>query len=197
MILRLFITVLTFTFLFGEEDSISYEKDVKPILTNRCVVCHSCYNSPCQTKLSSEEGIERGGNKTAIYENRLNPTEPSRLFLDATTTKQWREKGFFSVTQPLSEDGESIMSILLKQKQIFPQINGNYAPEKDELTCSKDLDELNAYLKEKPYHGMPYGFPALSQEEHNTLINWLSSKKSMKKIEKIKNQKSQKDFKGF
>ena len=27
--------------------------DVEPVLVKRCVVCHSCYNSPCQLKLSS------------------------------------------------------------------------------------------------------------------------------------------------
>ncbi|HUJ17104.1 MAG TPA: peptidylprolyl isomerase, partial [Nitrospirota bacterium] len=26
---------------------IAYLSEVKPILDKRCVVCHSCYNSPC------------------------------------------------------------------------------------------------------------------------------------------------------
>ncbi|MFA7084481.1 MAG: fatty acid cis/trans isomerase [Arcobacteraceae bacterium] len=50
---------------------ISYTKEVKPILDNRCVSCHSCYNSSCQLKLSSYEGLERGGSKVGVYENRL------------------------------------------------------------------------------------------------------------------------------
>ena len=32
---------------------VSYLKDVKRVLDRRCVVCHSCYNAPCQLKLSS------------------------------------------------------------------------------------------------------------------------------------------------
>ncbi len=32
---------------------VSYLSDVKPILEQRCVVCHSCYNAPCQLKLGS------------------------------------------------------------------------------------------------------------------------------------------------
>lgn len=29
--------------------TIEYMKEVKPILDKRCVVCHSCYNSPCHS----------------------------------------------------------------------------------------------------------------------------------------------------
>ena len=29
---------------------IDYLSEVKPLLDKRCVVCHSCYNSPCQLK---------------------------------------------------------------------------------------------------------------------------------------------------
>ena len=41
----------------GDQD---YWQDVKPVLEQRCVVCHACYDAPCQLKLSSIEGIERG-----------------------------------------------------------------------------------------------------------------------------------------
>jgi len=30
-----------------------YLNEVKPILENRCVVCHGCYDAPCQLKLTS------------------------------------------------------------------------------------------------------------------------------------------------
>ncbi|MEA2072778.1 MAG: peptidylprolyl isomerase, partial [Campylobacterota bacterium] len=40
-------------------EKIDYLKDVKPILDKRCVTCHSCYNSPCQAKMSSFEGVDR------------------------------------------------------------------------------------------------------------------------------------------
>ncbi|MCW0469986.1 hypothetical protein OH492_16720 [Vibrio chagasii] len=36
--------------------------EVKPIIDNRCVVCHACYDAPCQLKMSSVEGIDRGAN---------------------------------------------------------------------------------------------------------------------------------------
>ncbi len=43
--------------------SVNFLTDVKPILDRRCVVCHSCYNAPCQLKLSSYEGLDRGASK--------------------------------------------------------------------------------------------------------------------------------------
>jgi len=39
---------------------VDYMKEVKPLLDKRCAVCHSCYNSPCQLKLDSFEGADRG-----------------------------------------------------------------------------------------------------------------------------------------
>ena len=85
---------------------VDYLGEVKPILDKRCVVCHSCYNSPCQLKLSSFEGADRGASKKAIYQSsRLRTMDPSRLFIDAQTTEQWREKEFFSVTENSAADG--------------------------------------------------------------------------------------------
>ncbi|CAG22545.1 putative isomerase [Photobacterium profundum SS9] len=43
-----------------------YVNDVKPIIDNRCVVCHACYDAPCQLKMSSAEGIDRGANKDKV-----------------------------------------------------------------------------------------------------------------------------------
>ncbi|MEZ9417929.1 9-hexadecenoic acid cis-trans isomerase, partial [Vibrio sp. 10N.286.49.E1] len=41
--------------------------EVKPIIDNRCVVCHACYDAPCQLKMSSVEGIDRGASKALVY----------------------------------------------------------------------------------------------------------------------------------
>ena len=34
------------------EENISYDDKVGPLLERRCVVCHGCYDAPCQLKLS-------------------------------------------------------------------------------------------------------------------------------------------------
>jgi len=77
------------------KEPVSYDQDVRPILESRCVVCHGCYDAPCQLKLSSAEGIERGANKKKVYNGaRITADEPTRLFIDAQTTEEWRQKEF-------------------------------------------------------------------------------------------------------
>jgi len=155
---------------------ISYSEDVKPILDTRCAVCHSCYNSPCQLKLSSYEGVDRGGSKAAVYSSsRLATQPPTRLFLDAESTAQWRAKGFHSVTEStkLGVDNDSIMLYLLDAKRRDPIPRGEYRAEATDLSCSANQREVRTFLGRHPQRGMPFGFPALPQEEHNILSNWL------------------------
>ena len=74
------------------EEIISYDEKVRPVLESRCVVCHGCYDAPCQLKLSSPEGIHRGANKKKVYNaSRLTADAPTRLFIDAMTTEEWRQ----------------------------------------------------------------------------------------------------------
>ena len=69
------------------QETISYDEKVRPVLESRCVVCHGCYDAPCQLKLSSPEGIHRGANKEKVYNGgRVTADEPTRLFIDAMTT---------------------------------------------------------------------------------------------------------------
>lgn len=161
----------------ARHQQIDYLADVKPILDKRCVSCHSCYNSPCQAKFSSFEGIDRGGSKDLVYDaTRLNAIDPTRLFVDAKNTQQWREKGFFSLTESLDTNvsyNDSIMIHMLKDKMEHPELVGEYDPEHDELICPRNAKEMGTYLKDKPNHGMPYGFPALKDGEYNTLAQWL------------------------
>ena len=156
--------------------TIDYLSEVKPILDKRCTVCHSCDNSPCQLKLDSFEGADRGATKRAIYNaSRLRSMDPTRLFTDAQTTKEWRKKEFFSVTDSTVSNGmnDSIMIQLLSHKMKNPKSVGDYKPETDELTCSEDGKELGGYLKKHPNRGMPYGFPPLKQEEFEIIAGWL------------------------
>ncbi len=155
------------------KSNISYKKDIQPILNNRCVVCHSCYNSPCQLKLSSYDGLSRGASKIGIYDNRLKAQDPTRLFIDATNTKQWREKGFFSISKSQINENESLAMHMLQQKKKVPMSKGTYESESNTLTCSKDENELAKYFEKKPHSGMPFGFPQLQDNEHKLLMTWL------------------------
>ncbi len=160
------------------EQKIDYLTEVRPVLVKRCVVCHSCYNSPCQLKLSSYEGLDRGATKKAIYNSeRLKTMDPTRLFTDAVTTEQWRAKDFHSVTQNSAEDGQnnSIMMQFLSYKNSNPiQNKDEFYPEASDLTCAKSDEELGAYLTKHPNRGMPFGFPPLTDIEFNTIAGWLA-----------------------
>ncbi len=161
----------------SNHQQIDYLADVKPILDRRCVSCHSCYNSPCQAKFSSFEGIDRGGSKELVYDaTRLKAIDPTRLFMDAESAEAWREKGFFSLTdnpEANASYNDSIMIHMLKDKMEHPEVIGEYDPEHDELICPRNKQEMGTYIEDKPNHGMPYGFPALKDREYNTLAQWL------------------------
>ena len=76
--------------------TLDYWRDVKPVLDNRCVVCHGCYDAPCQSNLASYQGVTRGSRKDLPYDAaRLFATEPTRMFFDAQSNAGWRGKGFY------------------------------------------------------------------------------------------------------
>jgi hypothetical protein len=156
--------------------TIDYQKEVKPLLDKRCTVCHSCYNSPCQLKLDSFEGADRGATKRAIYNStRLSSMDPTRLFTDAQSTAEWRTKKFFSVTDSTVANGfnDSLMIQVLSHKMKNPKSVGEYRPEVEDLTCSENGKELGGYLEKHPNNGMPFGFPPLKQDEFDIIAGWL------------------------
>ncbi|RLA71418.1 MAG: peptidylprolyl isomerase [Epsilonproteobacteria bacterium] len=161
----------------ASQKKIDYLSEVKPILDRRCVSCHSCYNSPCQAKFSSFEGVDRGASKDAVYNaTRLRAMDPTRLFVDAKNTQEWRDKNFFSLTESHDANesyNDSIMIHMLSDKMEHPEVIGEYDPEHDELLCPRNSAEMGQYLTDKPNHGMPYGFPALKELEYKTLAQWL------------------------
>ena len=108
-------------------EPISYEESVRPILRNRCVVCHGCYDAPCQLKLSSPAGITRGASDVKVYNGaRFKTAQPTRLGIDGFNAKDWRAKKFHAV---LSEDNndaaqnlkQSVLYQMLRMKQLSPQ----------------------------------------------------------------------------
>ena len=105
--------------------AINFLDDVKPILDKRCVSCHSCYNAPCQAKYSSFEGVDRGASKAVVYDAlRLKAIEPTRLFIDAQTTEEWRHHDFYSLTKDKgsnSLENDSMMMHMLNEKKMHPE----------------------------------------------------------------------------
>ncbi|WP_440054764.1 fatty acid cis/trans isomerase [Pseudoalteromonas sp. T1lg65] len=161
-----------------------YLEQVKPILEQRCVVCHGCYDAPCQLKLSSPEGIDRGLTNALVYDGtRLLAQPPTRLLFDASSTLEWRSKGFTPVLNERAQTPEANLvssvlynSLLLKQSMPFPQqgvLSDEFDFSLDRKQSCPSIDEFADFAKKQPHAGMPYGLPAVSNKEFKTLQKWL------------------------
>jgi hypothetical protein len=167
------------------EQPILFGERIQPVLERRCVVCHGCVDAPCQLKLSSHQGLSRGASKQRVYDGeRITATAPTRLFIDASTTGEWRTRGFFPVLAEDSKSQEeslrqSVMYQMLRLKQLHPQARtGKLSEDLDvslgrEQVCPK-RDEFEDFSKKHPSWGMPYAMPNLSDAEYKTLVQWLA-----------------------
>ncbi len=167
------------------EQPVDYVQQVKPVLERRCIVCHGCYDAPCQLKLSSIEGLQRGASEIRVYEpRRIESIPPTRLFVDAKSTQEWRSRGFYPVINETTQSPEnnlknSTLYRLLHLKKLNPQPDVKKLPDSftlkldREQTCPKP-DSINKYTKEHPLWGMPYAMPNLSTAEYQTLVTWIA-----------------------
>ncbi|MBL4780767.1 MAG: fatty acid cis/trans isomerase [Porticoccaceae bacterium] len=164
--------------------AVDYWHEVKPILEQRCVVCHGCYDASCQLKLSSIEGIERGASAVEVYHStRLRAAPPSRLFEDAHSVGEWREQGFHSVLNERVDSVEAnrqagVMYRMLTLKEENPLPDAKQLPASFDLSlsreqsCAKD-DNFGQFARKHPLWGMPYALPGLPDEEQKVLKQWL------------------------
>jgi hypothetical protein len=175
---------------------IHYQEAIKPIIEQRCVVCHGCYDAPCQLKLSSPAGIERGASKERVYDGtRILAGEPSRLGVDAQTTEQWRRKDFFPVLNERSQTEtfnleRSLLYKMIKLKQQHPAskdklLNDDISLGLDREQVCASIDEFNDFAEDNPSWGMPYGLPSLSKQEYNSLTQWLKSGSAMSHLTQL------------
>ena len=163
---------------------VSYPKDVKPILDQRCVVCHGCYDAPCQLKLESPEALDRGASKALVYDGaRMQSMAPTRMGVDAKSTGSWRKRGFYPV---LNEGGDSeadeinhaVLARMLLLKKANPLPSSGLLSKDFDLGVNRSQEcptdaSFDAFAKKHPAWGMPYGLPGLSPQEHRVLIRWV------------------------
>jgi len=161
-----------------------YHDAVKPVLESRCVVCHGCYDAPCQLKLTSPAGIDRGVSKQVVYDGtRLVAATPHRLFVDAQSTSQWRKLGFSPVLNeypesPTNNLAASVLynSLLVKKSNPLPQVaklGSEYDFSLDRPANCASIENYRDTVAKQPNLGMPYGFPAISDDEFYVLQHWL------------------------
>lgn len=171
---------------------------IKPVLDNRCVTCHSCFNSPCQLNLSSYEGVERGANKDNIYNfGIVKEKSPTRLSIDAPTKEIWQSQYFNFYPVLNSKKEKSILFHVLENKKA-PIPGFEYRAESSRM-CSRysNADQflslvrsgaepnINSFMLDfqtsasdhnmiPQWAQMPYGFPPISNNENQTMINWIA-----------------------
>jgi len=180
------VTTLDFDLLNWQPDEqLSFRDDVQPVLDQRCVVCHGCWDAPCQLKLSSHEGVARGANPEKVYDGaRVKAARPTRLFIDANGKDEWRALGFSpvlaeSATTPEEHLEDSVLYRMLRLKELFPQRRRGRLPPSFDLSLDRkqvctDIDGFDAYSREHPGWGMPYAMPNLTDDEYATLVQWVA-----------------------
>ncbi|MDG2382396.1 MAG: fatty acid cis/trans isomerase [Pirellulaceae bacterium] len=158
-----------------------YLNQVQPILDRRCIACHGCLDSPCLLKMTSYEGVLRGGLAKNPDASHLFAESPIRLN-DAPSLSAWRKRGFCTVIDqedpPEQRPGRSVLFRMLAAgatnnqpgfplsplEKVYNQVDAHVCP------CSQNIDD---YLAQRPAAGMPFGFPAISQQELEVFSRWI------------------------
>jgi hypothetical protein len=163
----------------------SYLADVQPILARRCVVCHACYDAPCQLKYSAWEGIARGTSTAVVYDGgRLLEAPPTRLLTDAQQASQWRAMGFSPILNerdqtPAANLAASVMYRALQLKKTHPLPAVAVLPDSFDFSLDREqqcprIETYDGFARDNPWWGMPFGLPGLDPAELGTLSQWLA-----------------------
>lgn len=173
-------------------ETTGYLKDIHPIFSNRCVVCHACVDAPCQLHLDSYPGVRRGATFSRMGTN-IFESSPTRD-KDAQTTTEWRSKGFFPIinetspeTKDTAKDPTKDPNDRLKNSILYQLIEQGFDHNQpgfslDELkdhrseknTCPQTPLHTKKFIDRYPAAGMPYGLPGLDPLAFETLRNWIA-----------------------
>jgi len=160
--------------------TISYSRDVQPIFTEKCVVCHACYDAACQLNLGSSEGASRGASKALVYDgDRSKAQKPTRLYIDAHGAAAWQSKGFYSVLDAQGSQA-ALMARMLELGHKTPLAANAKIPSEIVLGTSRDNQcpmpaEFDAYAGNHPKEGMPMAVTGLTDQQYQTLRQWLAA----------------------
>lgn len=171
-------TLLAFFCACVSAKPLSYSEDIQPIFTERCVVCHACYDSPCQLNLGSGEGVSRGANKLAVYNGgRLKVQDTTRIFVDAFGKEQWQDKGFFDVLEQKQEQAALLGRMLALGKE-QPFTANQRLPDTLDISINRKnqcptSDEFERYAATIAHGGMPFAVTGLTDQQYDILQSWL------------------------
>ncbi|MNZ26245.1 Fatty acid cis/trans isomerase (CTI) [compost metagenome] len=157
---------------------VSYSREVQPILTQKCVACHACYDAPCQLNLGSAAGAQRGATSVAVYNGkRIEAQATTRLFVDARTEEGWRARGFHSV---LGGGGDAaLVARMLELGRAHAPVPGARLPDDLDIGIYRDNqcptpEQFDDFARRNPGAGMPFAVSGLSDAEYATLRRWLA-----------------------
>jgi hypothetical protein len=167
------------------QQSALFHEQVRPILENRCIVCHGCYDAPCQLKMESSAGIERGASKALVYDGaRLKAISLTNIQGNPKTTDQWRDKNFYPILNerqqsPQANLESSLMFQMLQLKQKNPLPDDVILPKAFDVNLDRQqecptIEEFKHYQEKNPLGGMPYALPHLPDHEYQQLTQWLA-----------------------
>lgn len=91
-----------------------YTDDIQPIFNKRCIACHGCLGSPCNLKLTSFRGLDRGGFGQNPYSSHLESYARTDLNV-VQTTEEWRARGFYPVLSRNGSKEENLSRSMLIQ----------------------------------------------------------------------------------
>ncbi len=157
-----------------------YLDRVQPIFNRRCIACHGCLDSPCGLKMTSYEGLLRGGIAKNPNQPHLFAEQPIRLH-DAPSLAAWRERGFCTVidqtSPPLQRPSRSVLYRLITTGIEHNGPGFDLKPLEPIYKNSDDHlcpcgDRMDAYLLKRPTAGMPFGLPGLTQQQHGLFSRW-------------------------
>jgi hypothetical protein len=161
----------------------SYAHDIQPLFNKRCIACHGCLGSPCNVKLSSFRGLERGGFGKNPYSSHFGDYARTDMNV-VQTTAEWRKRGFYPVLSRGDSREENLSRSMLTQmieagakhntpgfsrKALMPLYAKRY-----EHRCPATPETLSAQIEKNPAIGMPFGLPALDEKEVETLRAWVA-----------------------
>jgi hypothetical protein len=157
--------------------------EAQQVFESRCVVCHGCYDAPCQLKLGTYEGITRGATSARVYDaSRLVAADPTRLGVDAHDVEGWRQKGFHSVLAegPGSDPRASLLLRMLALKDAHPlstskDLGKDFTLDLDRGETCTTAERFEDYAKSHPLWGMPYALPGLDEAREKALVRWVEA----------------------
>ena len=174
---------------------VDYASDIKPIIEEKCVVCHGCFDAPCQLKMESTEGFLRGATKLNAYDGtRQEPIVPTRLFTDANSEEEWRNAGFYSILSGQNAQASLLYRMLALGKTHQFKDNSKL-PEELDISIRREnqcptVDNISEYEKSYPLTGMPFAVSGLTDDQFSTISGWLyqGAKVSEDQVELNKNE---------